>query len=72
MWRQGPLPPDTYFWGGVVTKEIDGQGTWYWCCFRGDHAMTSDEQRIEADEVVWYNNSINEPPTLNMKRTTII
>ena len=66
-WKKGPLPPDTYWWGGVVTKEIEGHGGFYFADFCGDHVMTfpSDKPngtRVEAEDVVLYDNSLQCPP----------
>lgn len=59
-WKKGPLPAGTYYWGGVVKV---GQGTtgFYFADFRGDHVTTPDGERIEADEVAFYDNSLRLP-----------
>ncbi len=61
-WKKGPLPPDTYNWGGVT---IVGEGAYgfYFADFCGDHVETYPERRtLKADEVAWYDNSLVEPP----------
>ncbi len=61
-WKPGPLPPNTSdCWGGVVTKDIEGIG-FYFATFWGDHAQRGDGKRVEAADVLWYNNSIGIPP----------
>lgn len=64
-WKPGPLPPDTYYWGGVVTKEIAGTQGFYFADFRGDHVVilpARPEERVEAKDVLWYDNSLRLPP----------
>ena len=64
-WQKGPLPPGTYFWGGVVTKEHAGSTGFQFADFCGDHVKIqtfTGWERAEADQVVWYNNSLNLPP----------
>ena len=64
-WKRGPLPPDTYYWGGVVPVGHNAYG-FYFADFCGDHVKivdgSTDGRVIKADEVAWYNNSINLPP----------
>lgn len=66
-WKEGPLPPDTYGWGGVVLME-DGKGAtgFYFADFHGDHVLAlkgnKDEwQRVEPDQVQWYDNGLQLP-----------
>lgn len=64
-WRQGPLPPHTWNWGGVV---LQGQAhrSFYFADFWGDHVIIYPSgKRVEADEVVMYNNSLVQPPDLD-------
>jgi hypothetical protein len=65
-WQKGPLPPDTYNWGGVVPDDHAGSG-FYFADFRGDHVVIhpgdpKNEQRLEADQVRWWNNCLTLPP----------
>lgn len=60
-WKQGPLPPDTYHWGGVVPTGNDGGG-FFFADFCGDHVKLVPGGRVlKADEVAWYDNSLNLP-----------
>lgn len=65
-WRCGPLPPDTWGFGGVQTKDCPEQ-SFLFADFRGDHVLlvnteTGKNTRLEACEVVQYNNSLDLPP----------
>ncbi len=65
-WKKGPLPPDTYQWGGVVPTDHKGSG-FYFADFHGDHVQCfsgkdSKGRRLNADEVAWYNNALELPP----------
>lgn len=64
-WQKGPLPPGTYWWGAVVTENT--KGGFLFADFQGDHVQTfpSDRpegDRVEAADVLWFDNSINLPP----------
>lgn len=65
-WKPGPLPPDTYNWGGVTTA--DAAGGFYFADFCGDHVMCpgadpdGTAKRVEAADVVLFNNSLTLPP----------
>lgn len=64
-WKKGPMPPDTWGWGGVVPVGLGGSG-FFFADFQGDHVeVIGDEQshQLKAHEVVWYNNSLGLPPT---------
>ena len=62
-WKPGPLPPDTWFWGGVVPKgEKSG---FYFADFCDDHVKTCPGgDIIKAADVEWYDNDIRLPPGL--------
>lgn len=70
MWKPGPLPPNTWNWGGVVPVDEVGGG-FYFADFCGDHVkLVSDgktlpkEGRIlKAHEVALYDNSLEVPPS---------
>lgn len=70
MWKQGPMPKDTWYWGGVVTKELaesNSQG-FFLCGFNGDHAvLVHNNQAVPAEEIVFYNNSIELPPKVEFE-----
>lgn len=68
-WKDGPLPPDTWHWGGVVLKEMDGPGKDYgfhFADFRGDHVVinpyTEYARTVKPEEVLKYNNTLHLPP----------
>lgn len=64
-WKHGPVPAGTYNWGAVVTKDClspAGQpGAIKFAGFNGDHAVLSDGSRIDASDVILFNNSIEIP-----------
>jgi hypothetical protein len=67
-WKKGPLPPDTYYWGGVVPTDHDGTG-FFFADFHGDHVVAQgvgnppQDRTLKPDEVAWYNNALDLPPT---------
>ncbi len=62
MWRPGPLPPNTWMWGGVVPKGETGSG-FYFADFQGDTVKTVPDGRVlKADEVAYYDNGLELPP----------
>jgi hypothetical protein len=67
-WQQGPLPKDTYFWGGVVQAGDDPNNGFYFADFQGDHVLITKgdgtKGRLEPHQVGWFNNCI-EHPTAN-------
>lgn len=61
-WKQGPMPPETWHWGGVVPVESKGMG-FYFADFCGDHVKLVPSGRIlKSHEVAWYDNSLELPP----------
>lgn len=66
-WKKGPLPPNTYYWGGVVREDRDPDHGFEFADFRGDHVLLpmSGNKRLEANEVAYYNNSLIFPVTTN-------
>lgn len=59
-WKEGPLPPKTFMWGGVVRKDGPPSG-FYFADFCGDHVKAyigGQMVRIEPHEVAYYNNSL--------------
>lgn len=64
-WKKGPLPAGSYNWGGVVPTDGSGGGGFYFADFKGDHVelVGLDPPRaLKADEVKWYDNSLELPP----------
>lgn len=67
-WLKGPLPPNTWFWGGVVPKGHDNPYGFYFADFCGDSVkMYNDFDMhkfvvLKAEDVVWYNNALDLPP----------
>ena len=83
MWQKGPLPPNTYNWGGVVPVGQESKyGGFYFADFKGNHVVlvgctdtieveyqgqkvsATVEKILKADEVAYYNNSLELPPLL--------
>ncbi len=69
-WRKGPLPPDTYFWGGAVPFDHEGDG-FYFADFGGDHVTLDTGRVLKAHEVAWYNNDLGLPPNNSKSATRI-
>ena len=64
-WKKGPLPPSTYGWGGVVPTDHEGSG-FHFADFKGDSVNCPLIDRdLKPDEVAWYNNCLDLPPTGN-------
>lgn len=65
QWKKGPLPPGTWNWGGIVVgpRTRDPVSGFYFADFRGDHVLRlPDNERVEAADVLYYNNSLDLPP----------
>ncbi len=65
-WKEGPLPPNTYNWGGVTEKGEHPHDGFNFADFCGDHVKISGVEGsfntvIKADEVGWYNNCLELP-----------
>jgi hypothetical protein len=79
-WRKGPLPKDTYNWGGVVPVGVELGYGFYFADFAGDHVkidhverndagvMVWSTKRLEADQVAWWNNCLELPTHFGAKR----
>ncbi len=72
-WLKGPMPPETWGWGGVSIK---GEGSgFYFADFCGDHVKAEDGtpagKRVEAADVAYYDNGLTLPPdvTPNTRRS---
>ena len=64
----GPLPKDTWNWGGVILRGESVSG-FLFADFCGDHVKVQGEdgtfsKRVEANDIGWYNNCL-ELPMLN-------
>lgn len=63
MWKQGPMPPDTWGWGGVVKKGMENQCGFYFADFHGDHVkICPGGEILQAEDVSLYNNCLTLPP----------
>jgi hypothetical protein len=69
-WQSGPLPKDTYGWGGVVPFDLKGGG-FFFADFRGDKVIAisrdpkdpnSTTRELAPHEVAMYDNSLTLPP----------
>lgn len=62
-WQKGPLPKDTFGWGGVV-KVGQTQG-FYFADFQGDKVATPgpDGHILQPEDVAWFDNSLTLPPS---------
>ena len=64
-WQQGPLPPNTYGWGGV--SPTDMKTGFLFADFQGDHVITPEGGRIEPKDIAWFDNSLTLPPNTEKK-----
>lgn len=61
-WKKGPMPPETWNWGGIVMKHQEHHG-FYFADFHGDHAILYHSgQKVEAADIAQYDNSLELPP----------
>jgi hypothetical protein len=66
-WKKGPLPPDTWMWGGVV-KVGDNPSGFYFADFHGDYVtLCPGGEIIKADQVAMWNNCLDLPPTVTRR-----
>ncbi len=64
-WKKGPLPKETWGWGGVVPVSTEPMSGFYFADFCGDHVKIQSgpgETVLKADEVAYYDNSLELPP----------
>jgi hypothetical protein len=65
-WKEGPLPAATWNWGGVVTAESQAFKGFYFADFWGSYVKIHKPggviERVEAADVVLYDNSLELPP----------
>lgn len=68
-WQKGPLPKDTYGWGGVAPV---GLGTgFFFADFCGDKVKVvggADNLELKPEEVAYYDNSLTLPPNCSQPR----
>ncbi len=60
-WQKGPLPANTWYWGGVM---LVGESTYgfQFASFCGDHIkLYPDDMVVKAEDVAWYDNSLKLP-----------
>jgi hypothetical protein len=64
-WKKGPLPKGTFNWGGVMVKGTSATG-FHFADFCGDHVKLpmSNNKRVEAQDVAYYDNSLEVPQVL--------
>lgn len=70
-WKKGPLPADTYNWGGVVPVGEDTGGGFLFADFQGDHVLVIGGRLprvLKADQVAIYDNSLELPPPEMFKK----
>ena len=64
-WKKGPLPPNTWQWGGAIPQPGQGDMGFYFADFKGDHVIinpdTPNAKRVEAWEVAFYCNCLEIP-----------
>ena len=66
-WKRGPLPPNTFHWGGVILvgEPLCKMAGFHFADFQGNHVMAYDGggtwRRVEPHEVAAYDNSIELP-----------
>lgn len=62
-WKNGPLPANTYNWGGVVIVGENPSLGFHFADFCGDHVkLCPDGKELKAEEVAMYDNSLGLPP----------
>jgi hypothetical protein len=62
-WHKGPLPPNTWGWGGVVPHEGDTGTGFFFADFKGDSVeVVGYGKTLKAHEVKYWNNDLGLPP----------
>ena len=57
-WKPGPLPANTWHWGGVVPKGL--KGGFYFADFCGDHVkLVPSGDVLKAEDVELYDNGLD-------------
>jgi hypothetical protein len=64
-WKQGPLPPNTFNWGGVVKAGDNPRTGFYFADFKGSsveiHKGDGTTEKLEPHQVGWFNNCLTMP-----------
>lgn len=69
MWKNGPLPPETWMWGGITVVGENLNSGFYFADFHGDHAVIVPGGKIvKASEVAMYDNCLELPPAYSGTR----
>jgi hypothetical protein len=69
-WKKGPLPEETWFWGGVVTVDMGSNSGFVFADFKGDHVILKpSNERVEAKNVAYYDNSLEWPIPSEVKES---
>lgn len=63
-WKQGPLPLNTYNWGGIVKVGENPARGFYFADFCGSHAKLVSGEIVPASAILMYDNSLELPPEL--------
>ena len=62
-WKPGPMPPNTWGWGGVALKGKGMEKGFFFADFQGDCAvLIPGGKLVKADKIAWYDNSLTLPP----------
>jgi hypothetical protein len=62
-WLPGPMPANTWGWGGVKLIEQGSTTGFYFADFKGDHVLINNgKKRIDPHDVAYFDNSITLPP----------
>lgn len=65
-WRKGPMPPNTWNWGGVQYGDLKPDDGFFFADFRGDHVILEGGERIEGKDVTYYCNCLT-VPSMNLE-----
>lgn len=75
-WHVGPMPADTWHYGGVVLKGQEPSAGFRLADFKGDHVLLLDaggsfgpkSRRVEAADIAYWNNSLTMPIVAKPKK----
>lgn len=58
-WTKGPLPANTWNWGGVCKVGLNPSDGFYFADFKGDSVeLVPSGEILKADEVGWFCNCL--------------
>lgn len=61
-WKEGPMPPNTWGWGGIVRKGEEDYNGFFFADFQGDHVtIFPGGDVVQADAIAAYNNCLTLP-----------